>query len=219
MEYVGTGLAEQDLAPTPYQQITRWVQEARARQQAHGDVPEPDALSVATVDEHGPDVRTVLMRFLDPRGPGFVTNLASAKGEQLRARPEIAASLTWPSLFRAIRFRGRAELVDRAEVEEYFRQRPWGARISAWASHQSAPVAGRDALEAAYQRYAERFPDHGRADDVPVPEQWGALRIRAERVEFWAGRINRLHDRLVFTRGGPGHLDDPTVWELSRLQP
>lgn len=219
LEYVGDGVSEEGLAPTPFEQIERWVQEARTRQQERGDVPEPDALSVATVDDDGPDVRTVLMRFLDPRGPGFVTNLQSTKGRQILARPQIAASLTWPSMFRAIRFRGTAEVLDRALVKEYFRQRPWGARISAWASDQSQLATGRQQLEAAYAEYAARFPDKGGADDVPVPERWGAIRVRPERVEFWGGRINRLHDRLVFTKVGAGDLDDAAAWTLTRLQP
>lgn len=219
VDYTGAGLGEAQLAATPYEQIVRWVQEARGRQQERGDVPEPDALSVATVDEQGPDVRTVLMRFLDPRGPGFVTNLQSIKGRQLAERPQIAASLTWPSMFRAIRFRGTAELVDPAEVAAYWEQRPWGSRISAWASHQSEPVAGREQLEEAYARYAARFPDRGRPGDVPVPEHWGAVRVSAHRVEFWAGRVNRLHDRLVLIRVGEGHLDDAASWSVSRLQP
>lgn len=219
LEYVGEGLSEGALAPTPFQQVSRWVEEARARQREVGDVPEPDALSVATVDDDGPDVRTVLMRFLDPRGPGFVTNLTSTKGRQIAEHPQLAASLTWPTMFRAIRFRGRAELVERAEVEDYFGARPWGARISAWASHQSEPVTGRTELEAAYREYAARFPDRGRPDDVPVPEQWGGVRLRPHRVELWGGRINRLHDRLVFTRTGDGDLDEAASWSLSRLQP
>lgn len=217
MEYAGEGLDQ--LGGTVYAQISDWVEQARARQRDRGDVPEPDALSVATLDQHGPDVRTVLMRFLDPRGPGFVTNLHSTKGRQLAANPQIAASLTWPSMFRAIRLRGTAELVERAEVEEYFRQRPWGSRISAWASEQSEAVASRAELESAYASYAARFPDTGRPDDVPVPEHWGAVRIRADRVEFWAGRVNRLHDRLVATRVGEGSLDDAASWSVGRLQP
>lgn len=219
MEYAGAGLGEDQLAATPFAQVSRWVQEARARQEERGDVPEPDALSVATVDDAGPDVRTVLMRFLDPRGPGFVTNLRSTKGRQLQARPQIAASLTWPSMFRAVRFRGTAELVDPVEVEAYWRQRPWASRISAWASAQSEPATGRVQLEQSYEAYAARFPDRGRPDDVPVPEHWGGVRIHVDRVEFWAGRVNRLHDRLVLARVGPGDLDDAASWSASRLQP
>src|SRR6478736_5227887 len=112
------------------------------------DVPEPAALSVATVDATGtPDVRTVLMRFLDPRGPGFVTNLDSAKSQHLQANPRVAAALTWPALYRAIRFRGTAELVGRDEVEAYFDSRPYGSRLSAWAPDQSRPAADRHELE------------------------------------------------------------------------
>lgn len=220
-EYTGEGLAEAELGATPYDQVLAWVEQARTRAREQGDVPEPDALSVATVDEDGPDVRTVLMRFLDPRGPGFVTNLDSTKGRQLRANPALAASLTWPTMFRAIRFRGVAEVVDRAEVEAYFRQRPWGARISAWASDQSQPVGSREQMEAQYAAYAARYPDHGDPADVPVPPAWGAVRVRPARVEFWGGRVNRLHDRLVFLRrpGADGDLADAASWEWQRLQP
>lgn len=223
MEYDGDGLSEADLAATPYEQIARWVAEAVARQDDRGDVPEPYAMSVATVDEDGaPDVRTVLMRFLDPRGPGFVTHLDSAKGRQLAATPMMAAALTWPSMYRAIRFRGPAELVSAQEVRDYFVSRPWASRISAWASEQSWPVGGeggRAEVEAAYEQMAQRFPDRGGADDVPVPPRWGGFRLRPEQVELWAGRRNRLHDRILLTRVGDGDLADAGSWSRQRLQP
>ncbi|MEP6799460.1 MAG: pyridoxal 5'-phosphate synthase, partial [Lapillicoccus sp.] len=197
------------------------------------DVYEPSAISVATVDASGvPNVRTVLMRFLDERGPGFVSSSDSTKGLELAAHPHVAAALTWPAMFRAIRFRGVIEPVDHETVAAYWASRPWGSRISAWASHQSAPVTGgRRALEDAFDRYAARFPDHGQADDVPVPDTWKGYRIRASEVEFWAGRRNRLHDRLVFSAVGAGGgaaaqdvatapgLDDAGAWVLSRRQP
>lgn len=220
VEYTGEGISEDEVATTPFEQARRWVDDALARQQERGDTPEPLALSVATVDEQRrPDVRTVLMRFFDPTGPGFVTNLGSAKGIALQANPAIAGSLTWPGMFRAIRFRGTAEVIGREELSEYFRQRPWGSRISAWASNQSKPAESRETLEQAYREYAARYPDHGREDDVPVPDFWGGYRIACERVEFWGGRRNRLHDRLVFERVGPGELDDAGAWGLTRLQP
>ncbi len=220
VDYEGPGLAEEELAATPYQQITQWVAQARHRHEQSGDVPEPMSIAVATVDADGaPDVRTVLMRFLDPRGPGFVTDLGSAKGQQLAGDPRIALTLTWPAMFRAIRFRGTAQRVEQEEVRAYFGSRPWASRISAWASQQSRPVASRDALQEAYDAAAARFPDRGGADDVPVPPQWGAWRVDADRVEFWAGRRNRLHDRLVCVRVGPGDLDDPAAWRVERLQP
>jgi pyridoxamine 5'-phosphate oxidase len=219
-DYVGEGLSEGEVAPTPWQQARRWVDEAVARSQVQDDVPEPLALSVATVDAEGaPNVRTVLMRFFDQRGPGFVTNTGSTKGVEIAATGRVAASLTWPAMYRAIRFRGVAELLDRDEVTAYFGSRPWGSRISAWASQQSQPVEGRAELEEAFERYAAQWPDHGRPDDVPVPENWGGYRVRCDEVEFWGGRTNRLHDRLVFTRVGDGSLDDAGAWRLWRRQP
>jgi pyridoxamine 5'-phosphate oxidase len=159
------------------------------------------------------------LRFFDERGPGFVTSTQSTKGLEISATGGVAASLTWPAMYRAIRFRGTAQELGRAEVEAYFATRPWASRISAWASRQSEPIADRAGLEAAYERYAAQFPDRGNADDVPVPDFWGGYRVVCDEVEFWGGRLNRLHDRLVFTRVGEGSLDDAGAWGLSRRQP
>ena len=219
-DYDGAGLGEEVLAPTPWAQASHWVDEAVERQEDRGDVPEPLSLSVATVDGQGrPDVRTVLMRFFDPTGPGFVTCLDSAKGVQLRGNPAVAASLTWAGMFRAVRFRGVAHELGRDEATDYFGQRPWGSRISAWGSWESRVIEGRAALEQAFEEYAERWPDHGRPTDVPVPDRWGGYRIRCDEVEFWAGRRNRLHDRLAFERVAEGTLDDAAAWRVLRRQP
>lgn len=220
MDYTGTGLSEDEVAPTPWQQARIWVGEAVERSRAQPDVPEPYALSVATVDADGlPNVRTVLMRYFDERGPGFLTNTTSTKGVELAATSAIAASLTWPAMFRAIRFRGYAVLLGREEVAAYFASRPWASRISAWASRQSQPVSSRAELEEAYEAYAVRWPDRGNPDDVPLPDFWGGYRIICDEVEFWGGRTNRLHDRLVFTRTRDGDLDTAEAWTLSRRQP
>src|SRR6476646_10885494 len=220
VDYSGDGLVESDVAASPYLQIRSWVDAADAAAAERADVPEPAALSVATVDATGtPDVRTVLMRFLDPRGPGFVTNLDSAKSQHLQANPRVAAALTWPALYRAIRFRGTAELIGRDEVEAYFDSRPYGSRLSAWASDQSRPAADRHELERRWQEVLTRFPDTGSDHDVPVPDFWGGWRIVCDEVEFWAGRRNRLHDRIVFRRTGDGGLADATSWTRLRLQP
>jgi pyridoxamine 5'-phosphate oxidase len=219
-EYTGEGLTESDLAATPWEQARRWVDDAVYRSVERHDVPEPLAMSVATVDGAGrPDVRAALMRFFDPAGPGFVTNLESTKAVQIAGNPGVAATLVWAAMFRAIRFRGTAEQLGRAEVERYFCERPWGSRISAWASRQSQLIEGRSGLEEAYERYAARWPDRGASDDVPVPDFWGGYRIRCDEVEFWAGRSNRLHDRLAFDRVGDGALDDANTWRLERRQP
>ena len=218
LDYDGDGLTEDRVLETPYAQARLWVDEALARAQRSPDVVEPLAMSVATVDGLGhPNVRTVLMRFLDERGPGFVTALTSTKGREILLNPAVAATLTWPAMYRAIRFRGSAVPLDDAEVEAYFDSRPWASRISAWTSRQSEPIGSREELEAAYARRAEQFPD--REAGVPVPDFWGGYRIVPDEVEFWAGRRNRLHDRLVFTRTDEGDLGDPTSWRLHRRQP
>ena len=134
IDYTGTGLSEDEVAPTPWQQAKLWVDEAVERSTVQADVPEPHALSVATVDPKGaPNVRTVLMRFFDERGPGFVTNTGSTKGVEIAATGRLAASLTWPAMYRAIRFRGVAQLLERDEVNDYLGSPPGGSRISAWA--------------------------------------------------------------------------------------
>ena len=220
VDYIGHGLDESELAPSPYLQARAWIDEAIERAKGSNVLAEPTAISVATVDASGqPNVRTVLMRFFDERGPGFVTNLESAKSEEIRANPRVAAALTWPWLYRAIRFRGRAEPLDREEVHAYFDHRPYGARLSAWASQQSRPASGRTELERRWAEAQDRFPDTGDPEDVPVPDFWGGWRIRCDEVEFWAGRANRLHDRIVFTRAGEGSLADPDAWRVSRRQP
>lgn len=220
VDYEGEGLSEAQAPEAPLEIVRAWLEAAAERQAGAGDVPEPMAMSVATVDADGlPDVRTVLLRSLDRRGPAFFTSTRSAKGEQLRHNPGMAASLTWPTMFRAVRFRGYAELLPPAEVTAYFQGRPWGARVGAHASAQSQPVPDRASLEAAYQEAARRYPDTGSPDDVPVPDGWGGYRLVADRVELWAGRPSRLHDRLVWERVGPGALDEPSAWRRLRLAP
>jgi pyridoxamine 5'-phosphate oxidase len=219
-EYHGEGLTESELASTAWEQARVWVDDAVYRSVERDDVPEPLAMSLATIDATGrPDVRSVLMRFFDPTGPGFASNLESAKGEQIARNPAVAAALVWAGMCRAIRFRGTARQLGRDEVEHYFGERPWGSRISAWASRQSQVIQSRSGLEEAYQRYAAQWPDRGGRTDVPVPAFWGGFRITCDEVEFWAGRTNRLHDRLVFVRVGDGGLDDAGAWRVERRQP
>ena len=169
-------------------------------------------MSVATVDAAGlPNVRTVLMRFLDERGPGFVTALTSTKGREIADTGVMAVSVTWPAMYRAIRFRGRAVEVDRAEVLAYWDSRPWASRISAWTSQQSEPIGSRESSRPPTPAARRSSPTTGGEDDVPVPDFWGGYRVVPDEVEFWAGRRNRLHDRLVFTRVGDGDLGDAVV--------
>ena len=216
----GGGLLEGDLAPTPLEQLARWYDEVSAS----GAVVEPNAMVLATVDEHGlPDARTVLMKNLDARGLAFYTHHTSTKGCQLLATPAAAAVLPWHAVQRSVRVRGPVVPVEVAEVAAYFASRPWGSRIGAHASHQSAVVDGRQPLETAYERAAAHWPDDGRA--VPVPGSWGGYRIAPVEVELWVGRASRLHDRLVYLPMGdldpqhPPALDEPGAWRVARRQP
>lgn len=220
VDYRGEGLSDESCPLAPWPVIDSWVTQAIARNAAHQDVPEPTSLAVATVDEEGmPDVRVVLMRFLDESGPAFLTNLRSAKGRQIAVNSAMAASLTWPSMFRSVRFRGYAQELPRDMVADYFRSRPYGSRISAHVSQQSQPIVDRVELERAWAECEQRWPDDGTPEAVPVPEFWGGYRLLPQWVEVWAGRSDRLHDRFGFRRTGPGSLADPHAWERVRLQP
>jgi pyridoxamine 5'-phosphate oxidase len=220
IDYRGEGLTPEQVPAEPWPLVRAWVDLAEERQREHGDLREPHLITIATVDADGmPDARGVLMRFLDPRGPGFVSSTSSAKAAHLEANPVMAGVLTWMPLFRAIRFRGRAERIAAEEVDRYWTERPWGSQIGAWASRQSHPVASRGELEAAFDRYAVRWPEDGSAGPVPPPEDWAGWRIDCTSVEFWAGRASRLHDRVKFTRVAEGGLDTVGAWESVRLQP
>lgn len=199
MEYRSEGIDDEDLPDTPFALWTRWVADAQAVGASGFESPESLAMAFATVDPDGcPNVRTVLVRFLDERGPGFVTDTTSTKAMELQGNPQVAGSVGWPSLFRAVRFRGVAEQLEPGPLAAYFTARPWGSRISALASRQSAVTGTRADLDALFERYAARYPDTGSPDDVPVPQSWGGYRIRSWQVEFWAGRHSRLHDRIVY---------------------
>jgi len=215
------GLAEADLAPTPLEQFRAWFA------QVEGDprVPEPNAVVLATVDAAGlPDARTVLLKGVDARGFSFYSNHASAKGAQLAAAPVAALVAPWHGVQRQVRVRGGVEHLPRAESAAYFASRPWGSQVGAWASEQSAAVASRAELAAAFAARAEQWPADGSAGPVPLPDHWGGYLVRPVEVEFWVGRASRLHDRLVYlpasgADGVPAPLDDPAAWRVLRRQP
>ena len=203
-EYGERGLRRSDLVADPLEQFTRWFDEARS-----ATILEPNAMTLATVDAAGqPSARTVLLKAVDRRGLTFYTNLESRKARELAANPKAALLFWWPAQGRQVRFEGEIERVDEAEADAYFATRPRGSQIGAWASAQSSVVADRATLDAAEREIAARFAD----GPVPPPPFWGGYRLVPTRVEFWQGRINRLHDRLRYTRRGEG-------WELERLAP
>ncbi|EHN09335.1 Pyridoxamine 5'-phosphate oxidase [Patulibacter medicamentivorans] len=206
--YDGTPLERGDLHPDPMVQVAHWVAEAR---DALDDTTEVNAVALATADAEGrPSVRMVLLKDLDARGLTFYTNLASRKGHELRQNPYAALCLHWTSLFRQIRVSGPCAEVGREEAAAYFATRPAGSKRGAWASHQSAPIEDRAALEARMAHAVERFPDDG---DVPLPPHWGGFRVTPVEVELWQGRPDRMHDRFRYRR------DDAGAWVVERLQP
>ncbi|CAN5775700.1 pyridoxamine 5'-phosphate oxidase [soil metagenome] len=194
------------LAATPLEQWQRWYADAVA-----AGVPEPDAMTVATVDEHGmPDARVVLLRQFDDEGPVFYTNYRSVKSRQLAANPVAAATVVWLELHRQVRVRGRAERVSDEQSDAYFATRPRGSQIGAWASPQSEALVDRAQLEALVADTEARFD----GVDVPRPEHWGGWRIALDTVEFWQGQRSRLHDRLLFRRRSVAD-----AWTVTRLAP
>ncbi|HMG63622.1 MAG TPA: pyridoxamine 5'-phosphate oxidase [Streptosporangiaceae bacterium] len=208
-QYRADGLDEAALAAGPMEQFERWFADA-----ATSGLDEPNAMVVSTADAEGrPSVRTVLLKGFDERGFVFYTNHGSRKGVELDANPNVALLFPWHPLARQVIVQGLAERVGRDETAAYFRSRPYGSRLGAWASEQSRPIGSRAELEQRYADLAARHPDGG---EVPVPPFWGGYRITPTGVEFWQGRENRLHDRLRYERDTAPGADG---WQVRRLQP
>ncbi len=201
-------LLENTVSPNPFAQFATWYAEAA------GVVRVPEAVAVATASAEGrPSARMVLAKAWDEAGFVFYTNYDSRKARDLEANPYAALLFHWDPLGRQVRIEGTASRVSNEESDRYFAGRPFGARIGAWASHQSEPVASRDVLDEKVQELAARHGG-GEADgELPRPPWWGGYRLVPDVFEFWQSRDDRLHDRLRYTREGG------TGWLLERLQP
>jgi pyridoxamine 5'-phosphate oxidase len=198
------GLDEETVGRDPIRLFAEWYREAR---EAGLYLPESMSLATATADGR-PSNRLVLLKGHDDRGFVFFTNYGSRKGAELASNPRAALACHWPILQRQVRIEGTVSKISEEESAAYFRTRPRGSRVGAWASHQSAVLASREELMAKVREIERRF--EGR--DVPLPPFWGGYRLRPERIEFWQGRVNRLHDRLMFEREGE-------TWSIRRLAP
>jgi pyridoxamine 5'-phosphate oxidase len=166
-------------------------------------------VALATADAAGrPSVRMVLLRGVDERGFVFHTSYDSRKAQEMDVNPQAALCVHWPSMEEQIRVEGRVERLDDAESDAYFAGRPRGSQLGAWASRQSAPLATRERLEEEYRATERRFE----GQPVPRPPFWGGYRLVPDRIEFWYGRPDRLHDRLLYVRDGEG-------WTITRLYP
>ncbi|MBI1351931.1 MAG: pyridoxamine 5'-phosphate oxidase [Actinomycetales bacterium] len=207
-------LDEESLASTPLQQFGLWLSDA-----VTGGVVEPNAMVLATVgDDEQPSGRTVLLKDVDPRGFVFFTNYGSTKSRQLEQRPGASLVFPWFSIHRQVVVIGRAERLPEEESAAYFSSRPHGSRLGAWASRQSEVIPDREVLESTYAALAAEYPE---GSEVPVPDFWGGWLVRPASVEFWQGRVSRLHDRLRFRSraGGPADLADAGAWLVERLSP
>jgi len=197
-------LTEKGVESDPVAQFAQWYERAQATVK-----PLPDAVALATATSAGhPSLRMVLLKGFDAHGFVFYTNYRSRKGRELARNPRAALLFYWGGLERQVRIDGRVERLMARESEEYFATRPRGSQLSAWASAQSALVAGRGPLERRFAAFARKYPDA-----VPRPLHWGGYRLVPEAFEFWQGREDRLHDRILYRRVRGGR------WRIARLAP
>jgi pyridoxamine 5'-phosphate oxidase len=206
-EYAAGGLDEADLEPDPIDMFRRWMHDSvRAR------VHEPNAFVLSTVGAEGaPASRILLLKGLDERGFVFFTNYSSRKAREIAANPRCALLFPWHSLERQVRVEGAALRLSDAENDAYFATRPRTSQLGAWASQQSTVVPNRLCLDDLYAEVAARFGE----GEVPRPMHWGGYCVKPETVEFWQGRLGRMHDRLRYRRVTA----EPSGWVTERLAP
>lgn len=227
-EYNLAGLHRRDLDPDPIIQFRRWFDQALGARTSGrvrglvirlykfllglGDAERIDvnAATLATADKAGcPSARVVLLKGVDQRGFFFFTNYDSRKGQEIAENPNAALVFYWPDQERQVCIAGQATKIPREESQAYFRSRPRGSRLAAWASHQSEVIENREVLERAWQEFQDKYAD----EDVPMPPNWGGYVLAPSRIEFWQGRPSRLHDRFRYSRQVDG------TWRIEQLSP
>ncbi|MDX2039823.1 MAG: pyridoxamine 5'-phosphate oxidase [Acidobacteriota bacterium] len=202
-DYVSRPFDESQVAGDPFEQLKLWIEEAIQAEQS--DV---EAMTLSTMTDGRISARIVLLKGFDSRGFVFFTNYESRKSRELDAHPQAALTFYWHTLNRQVRIEGSVEKASRQESEDYFRTRPRGSQIGAWASPQSDEIVSREALEQRVAEIEARFDD----SEIPCPPFWGGWRLIPIQVEFWQGRESRLHDRIVYQ-------NENGAWRIVRLAP
>lgn len=204
-DYTKAELDVHSVLQDPINQFTKWFDEAITAK-----VPEPNAMNLATVNEHGrPASRIVLLKGIENNMFVFYTNYQSRKGKELDSNPACSLTFFWPALERQVRVEGIAARIDEKRSEKYFQSRPRGSQVGAWASPQSTMISNRLLLEERAKQIEEKFKGK---DVLPKPNQWGGYEIDPLMMEFWQGRPSRLHDRILYIK-------DDGVWKINRLAP
>ena len=204
LSYNQNELLEENVLQNPFKQFEQWFQEALAAK-----ILEPNAMHIATISEGKPHGRIVLLKGFDERGFTFFSNYTSNKGQEIAENGFAALTFFWGDLERQVRIEGLIEKVSGQESDDYHNVRPRGSQIGAWVSNQSTVIDGRKPLEDSLLHFEKLFKD---AESIPRPPHWGGYRVIPNSIEFWQGRPNRLHDRILFTLTN-------NDWKIERLSP
>jgi pyridoxamine 5'-phosphate oxidase len=202
-EFTSNGLVKADLNKNPFQQFEVWMHEA-----LQSKVPLANAMSLATADESSVSLRTVLLKSFDSKGFVFFTNYASKKSQQIEKNPQVSLLFPWLDLERQVKISGYAVRISAIDSFKYFTSRPKDSQLGAWASKQSSVIESRKMLLSQFESMKRKFSK----GEVPLPDFWGGYLVVPKTIEFWQGRVNRLHDRFLYTKMDNG-------WDLERLAP